>query len=82
MDCEYCKQGLFLNLPCKIGDTVYRPIPNLYRKYTENIVTEIIIKENAITFKTDKGIEWDIDTIGKTIFLSKEEAEQKLSATN
>ena len=73
------EQRLLLRLPCKVGDVVYRPVPKLYRTYTESVITEINIREKRISFKTDKGLNWEIDTIGRTIFLTKEEAEQVLA---
>ena len=27
------EQGRLVKLPCKVGGTLYRPVPNLYRKY-------------------------------------------------
>ena len=27
------EQGLLLKLPCKVGDTIYRPIPKTYKRY-------------------------------------------------
>jgi len=73
---------LCINLPINVGDTVYRLVPKLYKSYTENTVKEIIIKNDKIVFKTDNGIEWDINEIGKTIFLNKDEADQKINITN
>ena len=72
------EKGLLLRLPCKVGDKVYRPVPKLYRTYTKSVITDICITEDGIFFSTDKGIDWKIETIGKTIFLTKEEAEQAL----
>lgn len=72
------EKGLLLRLPCKVGDKVYRPVPELYRTYTKSVITDICITEDGIFFSTDKRIDWKIETIGKTIFLTKEEAEQAL----
>ena len=72
------EKGLLLRLPCKVGDKVYRPVPKLYRTYTKSVITDICITEDGIFFSTDKRIDWKIETIGKTIFLTKEEAEQAL----
>lgn len=78
------EQGLLLRLPCKVGDTVYQV--NSLRK----CVSSFRIK--AIT-TTDFGfwIEWQIldgiyinlngfngEEIGKTVFLTREEAEARL----
>lgn len=79
------EQGLLKRFPCKVGDTVYQV--NSLRKY----VSSFRIK--AIT-TTDFGfwIEWQIldgiyinlngfngEEIGKTVFLTREEAEKALA---
>ena len=65
-------------LPCKVGDTLYRLVPNLYRKYVEIKIAQFVINKNGIYFITDKGVSWSADKIGKTVFLTKSEAEAKL----
>ena len=72
------EQGLLLRLPCKVGDTLYRLVPNLYREYVEIKIAQFVINKNGIYFITDKGVSWSADKIGKTVFLTKSEAEQKL----
>ena len=84
------KQGLLLRLPCKVGDTIYvngilgvgeveeyKVIrvdyhSNLATKRSEFYIEALLVSnpENSIGFY-DKEI-------GKTVFLTKEEAEQKL----
>lgn len=68
---EYRKleeQGLLLRLPCKAGDIVYK-IVNQRDNY-DDIVYQIV---SAAIFELSM-----IDKIGKTVFLTKAEAEQKL----
>ena len=72
------EQGRLVILPCKIGDTLYRLVPNLYRKYVEIKIAQFVINKNGIYFITDKGVSWSADKIGKTVFLTKSEAEAKL----
>ena len=72
------EQNRLIILPCKIGDTLYRLVPNLYRKYVEIKIAQFVINKNGIYFITDKGVSWSADKIGKTVFLTKSEAEQKL----
>ena len=72
------EQGRLVILPCKVGDTLYRLVPNLYRKYVEIKIAQFVINKNGIYFITDKGVSWSVDKIGKTVFLTKSEAEQKL----
>ena len=79
--------GTLVELPCKVGDTVYFPIDN-GRDCAE--IDEIHIFEKDIVFEWvqyDRGYEltelWDegdfsIRDIGKTVFLTKAEAEKKL----
>lgn len=78
------EQGLMLRLPCKIGDTVYC-IED--KKIWNCIVDKVTIsRTNGIWFevKTPKSmpdisaIEYAENDIGKTVFLTQEEAEQKL----
>lgn len=78
------EQGKLILLPCKVGDVVYsiqglNGKPEQCEPYT---VTDITIYEYTITIHiTD---EWLFcrniypDDIGKTVFLTKEEAEQKV----
>ena len=75
---DLVEQGCLFQLPIKIGDRVYRPVPKLYRTYTEFIVSAIIIKKSKILFRDNYGLEWNLNAIGKSIFLTKEETEQKL----
>ena len=72
------EQGRLVILTCKVGDTLYRLVPNLYREYVEIKIAQFVINKNGIYFMTDKGVSWSADKIGKTVFLTKSEAEQKL----
>ena len=72
------EQGRLVILPCKVGDTLYRLVPNLYREYVEIKIAQFVINKNGIYFITDKGVSWSADKIGKTVFLTKSEAEAKL----
>ena len=76
------EKGLLLRLPCKIGDTVYA--------ITRNFISEYLIwsieKYNEgffFNWRCEKGIYKNIRgftdyEIGKTVFLTKEEAEKAL----
>ena len=72
------EQDLLLRLPCKVGDTVYFIYHN-----------EVHHEEVKRFFQCNGGKNWGIvlwgmypdlyfDQIGKTVFLTKSEAEQKL----
>ena len=79
------EQGLLLRLPCKAGDTVWY-IDNDDDDYPlEFIITKIDVEENGYLRyhareKDNCGkIGFIKDDIGKTVFLTKEEAEQALA---
>lgn len=83
---EADKDGQLVVLPCKVGDTVYEVTS---RKTISEYRVKAIRVELFCTF-----IEWDIvagfvdkslfgvsvDEIGKTVFLTREEAEKALEA--
>ena len=62
------EQGLLVQLPCKVGDIVYIII-NQRDNYDDTIY--------QIVSATSFGLSM-IDNIGKTVFLTQAEAEQKL----
>ena len=75
------EQGLLLRLPCKVGDTVYVLCKNIV---TEKQVYDVQYR-GGITYQ--KGQRWYVNIgglayyeidFGKTVFLTQEEAEQKL----
>ena len=78
-------ESRLIELPCSIGDTVYYPYAG---KILEKKVTAYHRVYDART--GIQGIDWwyeldndesetmDADLIGKTVFLTKEEAEKKL----
>lgn len=82
------EQGRLIKLPCKVGDTVYYFSGGYYKniknwKITPIKVTEFNIKVN----KSGKliplamianGTRYPMSSIGKTVFLTKSEAEVKL----
>lgn len=79
------ESGRLVELPCKAGDTVYFPSERFPAE-----IGGIVINENGIHFQWiqyDRGYEltevWDygefhIDDFGKTVFLTREEAEAAL----
>lgn len=69
------QEGRLVVLPCKVGDTVYQrdSCGNLY----EATVQSIVIDNRRIIFITS-GIGFDCDAIGKSVFLSREEAEKAM----
>lgn len=87
------EQGLILRLPCKVGDTVYEiidgeiyrenvtgfsigtPHDALYSEDYEEFENELIMHVSGAIFQGATPI----SEIGKTVFLTKEEAEQALA---
>lgn len=76
------EQGLLLKLPCKVGDKVYSVTRDFISKY---IICSIQKYTEGFFFnwKCEEGIYANTRgftefEIGKTVFLTKEEAEQKL----
>lgn len=78
---ELDEKGLLLKLPCKIGSLVYeikKDLNSMKREtierdghyYYRNIYVYFITQ---VTFEIE-----DISSLGKTVFLTKEEAEAKL----
>lgn len=66
------EQSRLIKLPCKVGDTLYRLVPNLYREYVEIKIAQFVINKNGIYFITNKGVHWSVNRIGKTVFLRME----------
>ncbi len=76
------EQNRFIKLPCKVGDTVYVPTRDFI---SELRITHIIISKNNtfLRWMLNAGIYpnldgFSVDKIGKTVFLTKSEAEAKL----
>lgn len=95
VECQHFKnKANFVELPCKVGDTVYL-VDFEYGIY-KCIVNDIqILSDNEPVFTlyyySQNGyepaeLEWDIDIeidcFGKTVFLTKEQAEAKLKELN
>lgn len=68
--CTAEKEGRCVVLPWKVGDTVYEPYPDgIDQAGVDKIIIEI---------STKIGI-YEISDVGKTVFLTKEQAETKLA---
>lgn len=81
------EQGLFVRLPCKVGDTVYRVNAGAKQPIIPMTVSEIHFlcykNERAVRFdaigKEDMGEScYRLEDIGRIVFLTHEEAEKKL----
>lgn len=77
------QEGRLVVLPCKVGDTVYEPFAGkVYEKTVDRIIinrftTPQIWIETKLPFATPRLKRWDM-AIGKTVFLTREEAEGAL----
>ena len=85
--CEYEEleeQGLLLRLPCKIGSILYQPTNNgINEYYTIDLCFNITRNKFMYEVTYQIGLDWykttcDFDCINKTVFLTREEAENKL----
>lgn len=63
------ENGTLIELPCNVGDTVYQTDTDGERIYPSKI--------KNIIFDTDGGFAFDQNAIGKSVFLTREEAEKK-----
>ena len=94
--CNFRDRSRFVELTCKVGDTVYaywdmdNPCSN-YLHVIEDFIIDLVIlvdrKNSVIGFRAGRtceqngrkcDIEFDLKDIGKTVFLTREEAEQAL----
>lgn len=68
----------WVHLPCKLGDDVYcfEPSFNQMRKPELKVLKTKII--DMKTIMTVYGLNFNIDDVGKTVFLTREEAEKEL----
>lgn len=71
------EQGLLIRLPCKVGDTVFFIVG---KDISKQRIREMKISDNGlgIIFKAKRRI-FNADCVGKDVFLTKEDANQKLN---
>lgn len=71
------EQGLLVRLPCKVGDTIYR-CGNPTKKIYEWQIAYVEVYEDETVFVDDSDNTFVEADIGKTVFLTREEAEKAL----
>ena len=73
-------EGRLVVLPCKAGDTIWKikAVFSYFSKPMEDRVERIIISSNEILVCCTSGTKFSVNSIGKTVFLSREEAEKAL----
>ena len=68
------RDGRLIELPCKVGGTVYR-LNLLKNEIFESVIETIALGEAGFSCHYENG-DWFLDYhIGKTVFLTREEAE-------
>ena len=74
------EQGLVAVLPVPIGTTVYEfePLNKIVKGCTARTVIKYTVYDDSIWFNFADGFMKDIKDFGKTVFLTREAAEQKL----
>ena len=76
------EQGLLVRLPCKVGDTVYVPTRNFISEL-RIIMVSVDMHGTYFRWMLSSGIYPNLDgfsgsKLGKTVFLTREEAEKRL----
>ena len=74
------EQGLLVRFPVPIGTTVYEfePLNKIDKGCTARTVIKYTVYDDSIWFNFADGYMKDIKDFGKTVFLTREAAEQKL----
>ena len=72
---EADKDGRLVVLPCKVGDTVYLIVTKRAKVYMPEFS---FVKKSRLTFLNMERV---LQDFGKTVFLTREEAEKALEAT-
>lgn len=74
------ESGTLIELPCKVGDTVYEVFKNHIPPFIkETKIEKIVITAKGLRLRLARNgfYETAVSSIGKTIFFTKAEAEQK-----
>ena len=78
------EQGLLLRLPVPVGTTVYKfePLAKGTERYIKTTITRYEVFGDSIWFTFANGLGRNIEDFGKYVFLTQDEAEQKLKEMN
>ena len=73
-------EGRLVVLPCKAGDTIWKikAVFSYFSKPMEDRVERIIITNSEILVYCTSGTKFSVNSIGKIVFLTREEAEKAL----
>ena len=70
------EHGLLVRFPCKVGDSIFIIVG---KDISKQGIRKIEISDNGIIFKTNRQKRiFNVSEFGKTVFLTREEAEKKL----
>ena len=75
------ENGTLIELPCKVGDTVYEVFKNHIPPFIQQTkVEKIIVTEKGLKLKLARNsfYETSIASLGKTLFLTEEAAEAQI----
>ena len=74
----FTNKSEWVHLPCKVGDIVYCFAPCFDTDHHPKL--KVVEKEiiELKTIATIFGLNFDVDSIGKTVFLTREESEKAL----
>ena len=76
-DCQSFKdKSRYIELSCKVGDKVYRP--SKYLGVVQFVIISFEMYQSEMFFTDDSENIIYLPDIGKTVFLTREEAEKKL----
>lgn len=73
------EDGVLKKFLCNIGGIIYCPLKSEKKKLFEFEIVKIEIYKDEILYIDDGGNVWEVDDFGKTVFLTKTEAEQALA---
>ena len=73
---EHLIENGVICLPCKVGDRVYRP--SKYLGVVQFVITSFNMYQSEMFFTDDSDNTIYLPDIGKTLFLTREEAEKAL----
>lgn len=77
------ERGTLVELPCNVGDTVYEVFKNHIPPFIQRTkIEKITITEKGLRLKLSRNSVYDtsISSLGKTLFLTEEEARKALKA--
>lgn len=78
---EKIENGTLVELPCKVGDVMYEVSKNHKPPFIQQTrIEKIIITDKGLRLKLERNsvYETSIASLGKTLFLTKAEAEKRL----